>query len=135
MNQVRGLLGEHGVVVARGITHIRRTLGEIADDQSGNFGELLVEIFRDMREDLAELDTRLADYTRRIKNLFRSNEMCQRIGQIEGIGPIPETALVAAIGDRSCFKNRRQFAAPAGPGSKAMIKRRKGSIVQHQQAR
>ena len=32
VNQVRGLLGEHGVVVARDITRIRRTLGEIADD-------------------------------------------------------------------------------------------------------
>lgn len=111
VNQVRGLLGEHGVVVARDITRIRRTLGEIADDQSGNFGELFVEMLRDMREELAELDTRLAGYNRRIKNLFRSNEMCQRIGQIEGIGPITATALVAAIGDRSCFKNGRQFAA------------------------
>lgn len=114
VNQVRGLLGEHGVVVARDITRIRRTLGEIADDQSGNFGELFVEMLRDMREELAELDTRLAGYNRRIKNLFRSNEMCQRIGQIEGIGPITATALVAAIGDRSCFKNGRQFAAWLG---------------------
>ena len=71
-------------------------------------------MLRDMREELAELDTRLAGYNRRIKNLFRSNEMCQRIGQIEGIGPITATALVAAIGDRSCFKNGRQFAAWLG---------------------
>ena len=114
VNQLRGLLGEPGIVVARDITRIRRRLGEIADDQSGNFGELFVDMLRDMREELAELDTRLAGYNRRIKNLFRSNEMCQRIGQIEGIGPITATALVAAIGDRSCFKNGRQFAAWLG---------------------
>lgn len=114
VNQVRGLLGEHGVVVARDITRIRRTLGEIADDRSGSFGELFIEMLRDMRDELAELDRRLAVYNRRIKNLFRSNEMCQRIGQIEGIGPITATALVAAIGDKSCFKNGRQFAAWLG---------------------
>ncbi len=114
VNQERGLLGEHGVVVPRDINRIRRTLGEIADSQSGGFGELFVEMLRDIRKELAELDARLANYNQRIKNLFRSNEMCQRIGQIEGIGPITATALVAAVGDQSCFKNGRQFAASLG---------------------
>lgn len=114
VNQVRGLLGEHGVVVPRDINRIRRTLGEIADRQPGGFGELFVEMLRDIREELAELDARLAGYNQRIKHLFRSNEMCQRISQIEGIGPITATALVAAVGDKSCFKNGRQFAAWLG---------------------
>ncbi|MEO9781054.1 MAG: IS110 family transposase [Sedimentitalea sp.] len=114
VNQVRGLLGEHGVVVPRDINRIRRTLCEIADGQSPGFGELFVDMLRDIREELAELDARLAGYNQRIKSLFRSNEMCQRIGQIEGIGPITATALVAAIGDKSCFKNGRQFAAWLG---------------------
>ncbi|WP_282611265.1 IS110 family transposase [Pelagibius sp. Alg239-R121] len=114
VNQVRGLLGEHGIVAARDITRIRRTLNEITDGQSGDLGELFIEMLRDMREELAELDTRLAGYNRRIRDLFRSNEMCQRIGQIEGIGPITATALVAAVGNQSCFKNGRQFAAWLG---------------------
>jgi len=114
VNQVRGLLGEHGVVVPRDINRIRRTLSEIADGQSGGFGKLFVEMLRDIREELAELDVRLAGYNRRIKSLFQSNEMCQRIGQIEGIGPITATALIAAVGDKSCFKNGRQFAAWLG---------------------
>ena len=38
----------------------------------------------------------------------------KRIGQIEGIGPITATALVAAVGDKSCFRNGRQFAAWLG---------------------
>lgn len=114
VNQVRGLLGEHGIVVARDINRIRRALGEIADRQSGELGGLLLEMLGDMRDELAELDARLATYNRRIRNLFRSNEMCQRIGRIEGIGPITATALAAAIGDRSSFKNGRQFAAWLG---------------------
>ena len=114
VNQIRGLLGEHGVVVPRDINRIRSTLGEIADGPSGSFGELFVEMLRDIREELSELDARLAGYNQRIKSLFRSNEMCQRIGQIEGIGPITATALVAAVGDQSCFKNGRQFAAWLG---------------------
>lgn len=45
-------------------------------------------------------------------------DMCQRIGQIEGSRPITATALVAAVGDKSCFKNGRQFAAWLGLVSK-----------------
>jgi len=114
VNQVRGLLGEHGVVVARDITRIRRALGEISDSNESGFGDIFIDMLRDMRDELGELDIRLAGYNRRIKNLFRSNEMCQRIGRIEGVGPITATALVAAIGDKSCFKNGRQFAAWLG---------------------
>jgi len=114
VNQVRGLLGEHGVVVPRDINRIRRTLSEIADGRSGGFGGVFVEMLCDIREELAELDARLAGYHQRIKSLYRSNEMCQRIGQIEGIGPITATALVAAVGDKSCFRNGRQFAAWLG---------------------
>lgn len=35
-------------------------------------------------------------------------------GEIEGIGPVTATALVAAVGDRSSFKNGRQFATWLG---------------------
>ncbi|MBB4189224.1 transposase [Sinorhizobium terangae] len=43
-----------------------------------------------------------------------NSEPCQRLGKIEGIGPIKATALIAAVGDRTCFKNGRQFAAWLG---------------------
>ena len=69
---------------------------------------------RDAHEQLAELDGRIASYDRRLKALFRSDEMCRRIGRIEGIGPVTATALVAAVGDRTCFRNGREFAAWLG---------------------
>jgi len=68
----------------------------------------------EIREELAGVDRRIAASNRRIRTLFRTNEACQRIGQTEGIGPITATALVAPVGDRSCFKNGRQFVAWLG---------------------
>jgi transposase len=114
VNQIRGLLAEHGLVVARDISRIRRALAQIADGDDNVLGVLLVELVRDVREELNELDQRVVAYTKRIRDLFQSNEMCQRIGKIEEIGPITATALVAAVGDRTCFKNGRQFAAWLG---------------------
>ena len=92
------------------------------DGEDGGLSRMFREPLRDIHQELAELDCRIADYDRRIRNLFRNNEMCQRIGKIEGIGPITSTALVAAVGDRSCFRNGRQFAAWLG-----LVSRQKSS--------
>jgi transposase len=86
VNQIRGLLAEHGLVVARDISRIRRALAQIADGDDNVLGVLLVELVRDVREELNELDQRVVAYTKRIRDLFQSNEMCQRIGKIEEIG-------------------------------------------------
>jgi transposase len=114
VNQIRGLLAEHGVVIGREISRLRRGLKQIVDGDDINLGIIIRDLVRDVHEELAELDQRIALYNRRIRDLFRTNEMCQRIGKIEGIGPITATALVAAVGDRSCFKNGREFAAWLG---------------------
>jgi transposase len=68
----------------------------------------------ELREELTELDERIAGYDRKIRELYRNSEICQRLGKVEGIGPVTATALVAAVGDRSSFKNGRQFAAWLG---------------------
>ena len=114
VNQIRGLLAEHGVVIGRDISRLRRALAQIADGADNDLGDLILDLVRDIHQELAELDRRITSYNRRIRNLFQTNEMCQRIGKIEGIGPITATALVAAVGDRSCFRNGRQFAAWLG---------------------
>lgn len=85
-------------------------MGDIDDGLS----EMVRALMRDLQAELAELDARIAAYDRRIKEIFRASEQCQRLGKIEGIGPVTATALIAAVGDRSCFKNGRQFAAWLG---------------------
>jgi len=116
VNQIRGLLAEHGIVIARDISRLRRALGQIVEGCHADDGltDMIRDLVREIREELAELDRRIASYNRRVRALFRTNEACQRIGQIEGIGPITATALVAAVGDRTCFRNGRQFAAWLG---------------------
>jgi len=114
VNQTRGLLAEHGLVVARDISRIRHALRQIADGGYTQLGGMMTDLVCDVNKELSELDQRIAAYTRRIRDLFRSNDMCQRIRKIEGIGPVTATALVAAVGDRTCFKNGRQFAAWLG---------------------
>jgi transposase len=86
----------------------------VDDDGDRGLNKLVRSLMGELRQELTDLDARIADYDRKIRELYRSSEVCQRLGKIEGIGPVTATALVAAVGDRSSFKNGRQFAAWLG---------------------
>lgn len=94
-------------LAVQAIHHIRQRL--IADRV-----RLVNQIMRDLQAEMAELDQRITSFDRRIREIFRNSEQCQRLGKIEGIGPVTATALIAAVGNRTCFKNGRQFAAWPG---------------------
>ena len=114
VNEIRGLLSEHGIVIARDIAQLRRGLAVIVGNINDGLSEMVRSLMRALQAELAELDARIAAYDRQIREIFRTSEQCQRLGKIEGIGPVTATALIAAVGDRSCFKNGRQFAAWLG---------------------
>jgi transposase len=114
VNQIRGLLSEHGIVIARDISRLRRALAEIAGNGGDDLNDLVRMLIREVQVELIELDRRIAFYDRQVRELYRNSELCQRLGKIEGIGPVTATALNAAVGDRTCFKNGRQFAAWLG---------------------
>ena len=74
-----------------------------------------------MRRTIAELYDLFNDLKRRIhffdkeiETVFRQLEACQRIAQVKGISPKTATAVVAAIGKGTEFKNGRHFAAWLG---------------------
>lgn len=59
-------------------------------------------------------DERIAEYDGRIGQLARASESAQRLMQVEGVGPLTATAIVATAGDGRQFRNGRQFAAWPG---------------------
>jgi transposase len=65
-----------------------------------------------MREPEGRTGGRIDGYDRKIREIYRNSEIRERLGEIEGIGPVTATALVAAVGDRSS-QERAQFASPS----------------------
>lgn len=63
-------------------------------------------------EELLELNERIAIYDNKIDALCKSNDACQRISKVEGIGPI--AANVAAVGNPEVFKNSMHFSEYLG---------------------
>ena len=113
-NQMRGILAEHGIVIARNIAKLRQNLTYMTEGDGNGLSSLVRALVGELKAELAELDQRIAAYDRRIRELYRNNELCQRLGKIEGVGPLSATALMAAVGNRQGFKNGRQFAAWLG---------------------
>lgn len=113
-NQIRGLLAEYGVIAAKGLSHLRRQLPRIlenAENELTNNGRML---FDDLYAELCHLDERIKAYNKALENVFEANPVCQRLADIEGLGVVNTTALVAAIGDPSVFKSGRQMSAWLG---------------------
>ena len=114
VSQIRGLLLDRGFAMAKSITRARRLVPDIL----ANFDNELTPMARDAIGELCDLfrdlDRRIASFDKKIEQVFRNSETCQRIATIKGVGPKTATAIVAAIGDGAEFKNGRHLAAWVG---------------------
>ena len=113
-NQVRGILLEYGIVVAKGIAHLRRRLPDVLEDADNGLGGSMRELLAELGEELRRLDERVGQFDARVREVSRASAACRRLERIPGIGPLGSTALVAAVGNGSEFKNGRELAAWAG---------------------
>lgn len=113
LNQIRGLLAEHGVVIPLKRNAVSQALPRILEDADNGLTALAREFVADLYEELRMLGISVDKYDAKIERLFRENPVCQRLAKVEGVGPVTATALVAA-GDARAFQNGRQMAAWLG---------------------
>lgn len=113
VNQVRGLLGEFGIVTGTGIAQARRLLGEIGAG-ARQLPALARETLGELHDRLRDLDARILAYDRKITHLASESEPARRLMKIEGVGPVTATAIVASVGNARAFDSGRQFAAWLG---------------------
>jgi transposase len=112
INQVRGLLAEFGLAIAKGRYKFRHQVHEALDD--GRVPALARTILHDVLARIRALDQDILAYDRRIEAQVRDSELMQRISAVCGVGPVIASAVVASVGDAKLFKNGRQFAAWLG---------------------
>ena len=111
VNQTRGLLTEYGIVVGRQVGQLRRRLPEILEDGENGLTAFGRELFAGLYQELVHLDERIRTCDEQMDRVFKGNEVCQRLAEVEGVGPITATALVASVGDPSVFRKGRQMSA------------------------
>lgn len=96
-NQIRGLLAEYGIALPQQLSQLRTAL------------PMLLEEFR-----------------KQLAAIYRRSSQCRRIAEVEGIGPVTATAILAAICAGKSFSNGRQLSAWLG-----LVPRQHSSGVPH----
>jgi len=113
-NQLRGLLAEFGIVIPRGLKRLRREWSDMRQHEADRVPPLAWQELDTLYQRLVQLHDEILSYDRRIEAHVRCDQRAARLCQVNGIGPITASALVATIGNGRDFKNGRQFSAWLG---------------------
>ena len=114
VNQARGLLGECGIVMNKGIRVFRSEFPEILYEQSDRIPEILRSMLLEMHVELKLLDEKIDQFDKQFEQLTNADPMCRKLKKLKGIGPLTALALVAKIGDAHVFKNGRELSSYIG---------------------
>jgi transposase len=114
VNHIRGWLAEYGVVIPQGLEQVGQALPRIREDAENGLTAFARELFADLAARLRTLNEHITDYQQRIERLGTHHPVGQKLTQVEGVGPLGATALIAAVGDAHSCKSGRQLAAWLG---------------------
>jgi transposase len=113
-NQIRGLLGEFGLIIPKGISHIFERVPALLEDASNELPMAFRQMIERLTAHLRELDQQVKEFERQIITWHRGSELSRKLEKIPGIGPLAASALVASIADAKSFDNGRQVSAWLG---------------------
>ena len=110
-NQLRGMLREHGVAVALGLSQIRRAVVDELDKDE--LSPLFRTLLQRQYDRLCRLDEEVSYYDEQLKELGKQ-AVEKRLQQIPGFGPVVSSAFSCWLGDGGQFKHGREAAAALG---------------------
>lgn len=113
-NRLRGLLGEHGLVMPKGITVLRRRLPAILEDADNGLSDVYRRLLARDYQRLQELDAHIEAYTKELHTHSQQSDACQRLQSIPGFGPIVASVFHSAVGNGQAYRRGRDVAAALG---------------------
>ena len=114
INRIRGLLGEFGLVFAKGARELQGVLSDVLEDATNELGTLARLTLQRAQAQWRELDEHLVWCDERIAAHAKGNDAVKAAATLLGVGPVTASAAVATVGDFKQFKNGAQFGAWIG---------------------
>lgn len=114
INQVRALLAEYGVVIPKGPAALYRALPELLEDGENGLTPALRQVLYRQHQRLLALREERNGYERQLKVQARQDEVCGRLMEVPGIGPIVSGVLKGWMGDGRQFRRGRDASAALG---------------------
>lgn len=113
-NQVRGLIGEYGIIAPIGIIQLRRAIPQWLEDVDNGLTMSFRSQLAQLYEDLRYLQDRVQELDDSINEAVKQDPVAQGLMVLRGVGPLTASALSGALGDAKGFKKGRDFAASLG---------------------
>ncbi len=113
-NQIRGLVGEYGLVCARGVATLRRQIPNWREDKNNGLSDFFRRLLSQSVQQLQMLDDQIDVYTQELKRHSRENDACQRLQTIPGYGPIVASVFYSQVGHGEAYRRGRDVSASLG---------------------
>ncbi|WP_435275279.1 IS110 family transposase [Psychrobium sp. nBUS_13] len=113
-NQIRGLLAEYGLVIPKGVHHLKSQLPALIEAADNELSVNARRYFNDLYEELKKLEQEIKVVDKEILSICNQHNICKQLSTMNGIGPINATALYAGIGDGKDFNSGRHLSAWLG---------------------
>ena len=78
-NELRGLLGEYGIVMAQGHKSIKETVLRVLEDAENGMSMKGRHIINDLREQWLDREARIDEYDKELKQIAKENDVCVRL--------------------------------------------------------
>lgn len=111
INAIRGHAAEFGVVGALGTANVGALIEKV---RSSGVPAIACDLIEMLASQVEQLDAKLSQIDRQLRDWFRASPQAQRLATIPGIGVISATALAMKVPDPSVFRSGRHFAAWLG---------------------
>ena len=112
-NQLRGLLMEYGITLPQGVCHIKQ-VPTLLETHAEQLTAMAIELFNRLYEQIKGFFKEEAYYDKKLQGIVSTDERCQGLMKIEGVGILTATAMVASVGDGKEFKQGREMSAWLG---------------------
>lgn len=113
-NRLRGLLAEYGVIIPTGIAALRRESPLALEDAENELSVRARELLHRHYQRFLELEEELAWYSQEVERQAKADEVCQRLNEMPGVGPVVASLLKGWMGDGKQFSRGRDASAALG---------------------
>lgn len=114
INQIHGFALEYGVVLPESMPKFRKELLLQLENAENELSQHARVRLHKLYREICALEKEEADIQSELEEIADSNEDCQRLRKVPGVGVLTATAFLAAIGDPRNFKNGREASAWLG---------------------
>lgn len=114
IHQIRAVFYEYGIDLPRGRHWGLKSMPTAFARADGRIEVMVLEALRTQLELIHDMSRRIDALEKQLEAYERSDERCQRLRAVPGVGPLTATAIVASVGDAREFRSGREFAAWLG---------------------